>query len=440
VVRRALAGKDHAVARDVDGLDDEIARCDEAIAENRVWADPVARRRLAKALADKARALSKAGLHVRSAEVWQEAITLFWRDPPSSMACFVPAAQLARALALVQGGRTEAAIEVLDAVDSHVDAAHSAQLGRIQAEALALKSRTLKQLGQSPEACVVDQAIVSRFGGSDDGRVAVIVAYALLRLVSCRLDEARVSDALKLSDQLLDLFQREGSRDGRLALGEMLLSHLELLIRYRHHPVVGLAIDALAAAGRASVVAIGPVARRLGAANHAQAPAAPARRLLKANASALIPRSVHDRRRLAEQAVRVAAQLGRPLEAPGDAKLERVAATAKIYQAVALGALGHWRAANAIFNELAASGRSSTIEALSDLAHRSGEKRSALGDVASISILFMRARTLGQDDNQITKIALEESLREDGGTPPLSPLGKLVAKFYLKRGAGDSYP
>jgi hypothetical protein len=143
---------------------------------------------------------------------------------------------------------------------------------------------------------------------------------------------------------------------------------------------------------------------------------------------------------LAEQAVRVAAQLGRPLEAPGDAKLERVAATAKIYQAVALGALGHWRAANAIFNELAASGRSSTIEALSDLAHRSGEKRSALGDVASISILFMRARTLGQDDNQITKIALEESLREDGGTPPLSPLGKLVAKFYLKGGAGDSYP
>jgi hypothetical protein len=142
---------------------------------------------------------------------------------------------------------------------------------------------------------------------------------------------------------------------------------------------------------------------------------------------------------LARRALRVAARV-QQLDETGDAELEHLAATAKVYEAAALAALGRWRAANRIFDELAASGRSSTAQALSGLARRSEQTDSTLAEVGGVSMLFLRARALGQGDKRITRIALEESLRDGIGASRRSLLGKVVTRFYLGGRGRDSEP
>ena len=114
---------------------------------------------------------------------------------------------------------------------------------------------------------------------------------------------------------------------------------------------------------------------------------------------------------------------------------ERMVATAQINEAIALVILGRVRDGVRHLNVLVDSGRESVAEAFRDLAAGS---EGVLEEFCAVGSLAYRARTLGQGDPEIARIAFEESMRPDALGIPSHPPGAVDRARHSTRENSDA--
>ena len=141
------------------------------------------------------------------------------------------------------------------------------------------------------------------------------------------------------------------------------------------------------------------------------------------------PAFVTVRRKRAAQARKVSDAVIGCVEDGASRDQERIVATARIYSAVATMLLGHGLDAYGRFEALAGSGQESVAEAFRAQAANVATDAGVLAEFGAVSNLAHRARTLGQGDPHITRIAFEESTRADQPGSPRSRRGRWFARL-----------
>jgi hypothetical protein len=112
-----------------------------------------------------------------------------------------------------------------------------------------------------------------------------------------------------------------------------------------------------------------------------------------------------------------------------DRNQERMVATARIYSAAAAMLLGHVVEAFRGFDTLTESGQEAVAEAFRAQAANVRTDGGLIAQFGTFANLHHRARTLGQGDPRITRIAFEESVRADAPGSPSSRPGRWFARL-----------
>jgi tetratricopeptide (TPR) repeat protein len=414
----------------VDRLVAKVGECDQVLAECDTSPDPVARRRVATALVAKAGALGELGRHVDCARVWEEASVRFADEPPATMPFLGLEALVSQGLALFRSDQPQAALDALDAFLAR-PGHEAAALRPRMAYALELKGRALRHLQRFDLAAEVDAELARRFQDASEPDIQTRVAFALMRQAGALLAAGRVRDAVAVSERLIGSFEGQDDPEGVVATGDVLLTHLRSLLNIGPLGVASVAIDAVVLLTGASLEVTAATTRRL------KIPTFPLHVLgelpgLDASAAAITaatPGFVVDRRLRYRQTVRVSRVLIDRLDGSSDSDRQRITATARLSEAVALFKLGHLAAVSDTFASLTASRQPGVVEAFNRLAERSRQQGGALGEAGALAFLFQRAQTLGQGDRRIAKIAYEESLKAQPAGTPRTAIGRLTGRI-----------
>ena len=412
-----------------------VAECDAVLREEGDSPDPVSRRRVAVALDHKARALAGLGRHEECAEVLEGVVSLFADEPLVGGELFIARVLLNKGLALGRAGRHEAAVVALDeALERCEQECKDGRDGRaVAVRALSAKSEALSRLEAVEAASAVDWEIVRRFGEAGEPELRTRVAVALTRRAWWLLSEHRVDEALEVGDQLLRRFRSETDPEVQASLREILLRHTRTLLRVgspRSESVAKNAVVVLAGS-------VGEGARLLGRRLRLDRVGRTTEWLKR---SSVVPAAERAVRRgvptfLTEQRKRAAqAQMaaGAVIDCFGegvDRDQERMVATARIYSAVAAMLLGHVIESFRAFGALTGSGQEAVAEAFRAQAANVTTDAGLIAQFGAVANLHHRARTLGQGDPRITRIAFEESVRADAPGSPSSRAGRWFARL-----------
>jgi tetratricopeptide (TPR) repeat protein len=408
-----------------------VVELDAVLAEERDSPDPVARRRVVEALVAKARALRKLGCYEDSVEVWEELFIGFAEEPPGGDPRFGAKVLIDKALDEHRSGQDQAAIGTLNRViGQRLSLADDAEGSLLAARALAVKRDVLNGLQQLDAACGVDEEIIATFGGAVEPELRARVAFALTHRAHTLLRESRVDEALSDSDELLRQFADEDDPVLLENIAKLLLSQARSLIRVGS-PTVDSVMIAIGATLAGAVGECVLLAGQRWPLDHAPG-GAQLRRLTGSAASTLLspPRVgvvAQQRRRVAQTLVISNAIVDRfgPDEEPDR---EQIVATARIYTAVALILLGRVRDGSRRFDQLTDSGREAVAEAFRGEAGLAPEP-GLLGEFGAVANLAQRARTLGQGDPRIARIAFEESMRPGSPGSPASRRARWIARL-----------
>jgi hypothetical protein len=332
-----------------------------------------------------------------------------------------------QALALLQCEQPEAAIDALDTLISG-PASGVTELRPLVAHGWELKSRALRTARQSDAAAHVDAEIVRRFQDATEGDIRMRVAFALLRQAAALLGADRVREGVAESERLIGYFEAETDPERVVAMGDVLLTLLRSLLNTGPLSVGSAAMDTVVLVAGASLEIAAGTTRRL------KIPTTTFRALgglpgLDAGAGAITaatPGFVVDRRLRFRQTVRASRALIDRLDGTSDSERQRITATARLSEAVALFKLGHLGALSDAFASLTTSRQPGVVEALNRLAEQSRLQGGAIGEASALAFLFQRAQTLGEGDRRITKIAYEESLKTHPAGTPRSGTGRLM--------------
>ncbi len=273
---------------------------------------------------------------------------------------------------------------------------------------------------------LLDDEIIRRFGDAPELEAQRRVAYALGHRAYVRLREGRTEDALDDGEALLARFEAETDPSARRHTAEILVQHVKTLERESR-------ARRWWAGGRIGPIVISTVwegGRHLG--RRLRVDSAVARRnpgIDRALSRAPGLGSIIERRRRMEQAIAVSRALITRYESTEDAGLRQLVARVRILEAAALVFSGHVGQGFQAFDMLTKSGDEAVAEAFRAFAAESKSEGGFYGEFGSISSLSHRARTLGQGDPRITRIAYEESTRSGTRGSPSTRTGAIMARL-----------
>lgn len=429
--RRPGSGLDAAARERLLG---QIAESDRVVGGEGDSSDPVSRRRVVEALDVKGRALARLGRYEESAAVWDEIVCRCVRERSDGDALFIARARLNEGLALALAGRHEAAAVALDDVLERCG--HEEEIEEVRlmvGRALSAKSGAMSRLRRFDAASAVDWEIVRSFDAAAEAELRIRVAVALMRRAWWLLVEHRVDEALEVGDRLRERFRAETEADAQTRLGDILLRHTRAVLM-----VGSLSLDSVAI----SVVvvlagAVGEGAKVVGRRLRLDPTGSTEAWLKRSSVISGLERAVRrrapafftERRKRAAQARAATDVL---IEGFGDRAghdQERIVATARIYSAAAAMLLGHVVEAYRSFDALARSGQEAVAEAFRVQAANVTTDAGVLAEFGAVGNLAQRARTLGQGDPRITRIAFEESVRAGQPGSPVSRGGRWLARL-----------
>jgi tetratricopeptide (TPR) repeat protein len=424
-------------AERLDRLRARVAECDEVVAENRDSPDPVAQRRLREALWAKGAALAELGRHAEGVEVWDEMLAQFADDPQDGDERIVGETLFNKALDLHQCGRREAALATLDQLLAHGAVLDDDGYGYgygplIAARALTIKRDVLVSAGRFAEAVRVDDEIIGRFATATEPELRSRVASTLRHRAHLMLRGRRINEALADGAELVRRFDVESDPGTVGEVGEFLLSHARSLLHLgspTFQAVLGqMTVTLGGAVGQGSA----SVARRL---RLDRAPGVErwGDRLRRTSAARWVSRrhlvvTFTEKRRRAEAALLACRAVIDRFDGDELPDRRQTVDGARILEAEALMLLGHLQGAFHRFDELIGSGQESVAEAFRARARLSSHER-LTDEIAAVAALAHRARTLGNGDTRIARIAFEESLRPGQPGSPDSRAAQWIARL-----------
>jgi hypothetical protein len=394
-----------------------IAESDATIAEDRGSEDPVARRRLAQALARKAVALGRLERYRDALELWDELLVL--AEDRSLVQARI---ERARSQSLVQLGDDHGALSALERAVRLCDGEESSKARLLVGQALSSRGTILHGLGDVDQARRINGEIVERFIDDTEPALRSRAAYTLGWLASERLRSGDVAGALRHNERLLGSFDAEQDDGVVDAIGGVLIACCRELLQFGGAAAVTIARALALITGTATARTMNRLMTGLGADSGQIA------HMLR-----LPPRFLADLQARAAQAERIARAIEARFAHSDREERQQALATVSILGAVSQVMNGDPRGGVRAFQRLTG-GRSEAIAAAFDREARRSLKQGGLrGEFAAASFLAHRAETLGQGDGHITRIAYEESLRSGTPTALTTRRGRLLARL-LKPG------
>jgi tetratricopeptide (TPR) repeat protein len=394
-----------------------IAESDATIAEDRGSEDPVARRRLAQALARKAVALGRLERYRDALELWDELFVLV-EDRPLAQARI----ERARSQSLVQLGDDHGALSALERAVRLCDGEDSPKARLLVGQTLSSRGAILHRLGDADQARRIAEEIVERFLDDPEPELRWRAAYSLGWLASERLRSGDVAGALRYTERLLLCFDAEQDDDVVDAIGEFLVGCCRELLQFGGPAAITIVRALALVTGTATAQTTSWLMTRLGA--------DPGR---IAHTLRLPPPFLADLQARAAQAERIARAIEARFADSDRGEREEALATVSILGAASQVVNGDPRGGFRAFTRLTGSRSEAVAAAFDREARRSLKEGGVRGEFGAASFLAHRADTLGQGDNYIARMAYEESLRSGTPTALRTRRGRLYARI-LKPG------
>jgi hypothetical protein len=371
-----------------------VDSCDAVLDEHSDSPDPVAERRVKRALAAKAQALEKLGHYDQSLTAWSELLGVLDDD--------APAALVARVLI-----EQRAALQYLDRL---------------------------------PEAVVVDREIVDRFGRAEDQELRVCAADALNHQSWVLIKQEDPLDQLfAVSDELLLLFAREPD-ETVLDVATILANHAGRVLNIGAPTAAAVGRVALTVVFGAGIEAIRPVAAAASRHLPPRLAQLAANEQLSSAVRWLTPTAVRDGRRRLERGIVVCQALADRLADADDPELQRLRATVGVRSATAEITLGRVKTGFTAFEQLIRSGGAPAAQALDVLAEQQADVTGPVGWLGTLSFLSQRAEALGGEDKAIAQIAYDDSVADRLPSLSDSRLAAWMIRLFRPSGDGQSGP
>ncbi len=399
--------------------------------------DPVARRRVALAFYRKGLALLGLERYRESMDVWDEVIDRFSADPPTARPLIALEAMNNKSDALRCVSRFTDAIALAESAAARCEQMEATgELGRVLLRSLEAKRAALvAAAGNELRAAAVDGEIARRFGDAHDPELREHVALALSHQSAALLQAHRVDQALSVSRDLVGRFSAEPEAT-LVPVTEIVVAHIKILANIGAPSLGGGAGVVLFALTNASTKLLKDAVATFQRHQPLSLAGVPAARSLIEPGSVLarraFPAACQLRRRRLEQAIMVTDAVLDRIAAKDDADLQRLAATARIAAASCDVILGRIRDGLQQMQAMTDSWRPDVVKAYQHLASEHQRGGRLAQRIGAVSLLALRAQTLGHDDPRVAQIAYDDSIAANHSLSDATT--KLVARLLRPTG------